>query len=197
MESLADIFMGAVQYNEEGVLMSINELCGIMTNSSQEYQDEMEAYNRLVKLSQVWRTERAPSPPLHVDMWPPDVTAEPFSCMSAVRLRAKNKQCKHLWFLYAFTFMQLPQHLSTSFVSFLFLSLCMCFCTWQIYRFTSKEPCLDISYEKSMKDLMDTSVHAGRRGERQWTYQTCTEFGFCTTQTHTDTCFHILARTSN
>ncbi|CAI5694520.1 thymus-specific serine protease [Oreochromis niloticus] len=99
MQSLADIFMGAVQYNEEGVLMSINELCGIMTNSSQEYQDEMEAYNRLVKLS-------------------------------------------------------------------------------QIYRFTSKEPCLDISYEKSMKDLMDTSVHAGRRGERQWTYQTCTEFGF-------------------
>uniref|UniRef100_A0A3P8PKX4 Serine protease 16 n=1 Tax=Astatotilapia calliptera TaxID=8154 RepID=A0A3P8PKX4_ASTCA len=65
---LADIFMGAVQYNEEGVLMSINELCGIMTNNSQEYQDGMEAYNRLVKLSQVWRTERAPSPPLHVDI---------------------------------------------------------------------------------------------------------------------------------
>lgn len=133
MESLADIFMGAVQYNEEGVLMSINELCGIMTNNSQEYQDGMEAYNRLVKLSQVWRTERAPSPPLHVDMWPPDVTAEPFSCMSAVPLRAKNKQCKHLWFLYAFTFMQLPQHLSTSFVSFLF---CVFACVSALDRFT-------------------------------------------------------------
>uniref|UniRef100_A0A3B4Z8Q9 Thymus-specific serine protease n=1 Tax=Stegastes partitus TaxID=144197 RepID=A0A3B4Z8Q9_9TELE len=31
---------------------------------------------------------------------------------------------------------------------------------------------------KTLKDLMDTSVHSGRRAERQWTYQTCTEFGF-------------------
>ncbi|XP_059187041.1 thymus-specific serine protease [Centropristis striata] len=95
MQNLADIFMGSVQYNEEGVLMSINDLCGLMTNKS----EETEAYNRLVKLS-------------------------------------------------------------------------------QIYHSTSEEPCLDISHEKTVKDLMDTSLHSGRRAERQWTYQTCTEFGF-------------------
>ncbi len=32
LRSLADIFMGTVQYNEEGVVFSIAELCGIMTN---------------------------------------------------------------------------------------------------------------------------------------------------------------------
>uniref|UniRef100_A0A3B4YSE1 Thymus-specific serine protease-like n=1 Tax=Seriola lalandi dorsalis TaxID=1841481 RepID=A0A3B4YSE1_SERLL len=82
MQNLADIFMGTVQYNEEGVLMSINELCGLMTNKS------------------------------------------------------------------------------------------------EIYRSTSEEPCLDISHEKAVKDLMDTSLHSSRRAARQWTYQTCTEFGF-------------------
>ncbi|XP_030298317.1 thymus-specific serine protease [Sparus aurata] len=99
MQSLADIFMGAVQYNEEGVLMSVNEICGVMTNGSGAHEAEMEAYNRLVKLA-------------------------------------------------------------------------------QIYHSTSEEPCLDISHEKAVKDLMDTSLHSGRRAERQWTYQTCTEFGF-------------------
>lgn len=56
MENLADIVMGTVQYNEEGVLMSIKELCGVMTNKSEAYEEEMEAYNRLVKLAQVWKT---------------------------------------------------------------------------------------------------------------------------------------------
>lgn len=56
MQSLADIFMGAVQYNEEGVLMSVNEICGVMTNGSGAHEAEMEAYNRLVKLAQVWET---------------------------------------------------------------------------------------------------------------------------------------------
>ncbi|KAM7413585.1 hypothetical protein PAMA_020797 [Pampus argenteus] len=35
MQNLADIFMGTVQYNEEGVLMSIHEVCGVMTNGSE------------------------------------------------------------------------------------------------------------------------------------------------------------------
>ncbi|XP_038549780.1 thymus-specific serine protease [Micropterus salmoides] len=99
MENLAGIVMGTVQYNEEGVLMSINELCAVMTYKSEAYEEEMEAYNRLVKLA-------------------------------------------------------------------------------QIYHSTSEEQCLDISHEKTVKDLMDTSLHSGRRVERQWTYQTCTEFGF-------------------
>lgn len=53
MENLAGIVMGTVQYNEEGVLMSINELCAVMTYKSEAYEEEMEAYNRLVKLAQV------------------------------------------------------------------------------------------------------------------------------------------------
>lgn len=53
---MADIFMGAVQYNEEGVLMSVNEICGVMTNGSGAHEAEMEAYIRLVKLAQVWET---------------------------------------------------------------------------------------------------------------------------------------------
>lgn len=55
MQNLADIIMGSVQYNEEGVLMSIKELCGVMTETSHNatQEAEMEAYHRLVKLSQV------------------------------------------------------------------------------------------------------------------------------------------------
>lgn len=52
--------MGTVQYNEEGVLMSINELCGVMTNKSEAYEGEMEAYQRLVKLAQVEQTHSGP-----------------------------------------------------------------------------------------------------------------------------------------
>ncbi|KAI4814836.1 hypothetical protein KUCAC02_005023 [Chaenocephalus aceratus] len=96
MQSLADIVMGTVQYNEESVLMSISDLCGVMTNQSAAYEEEREPYQRLVKLS-------------------------------------------------------------------------------QIYRSSSEEPCLDVSHEKTVKDLMDTTVQSERRAERQWTYQTCTE----------------------
>lgn len=53
MQNLADIVMGTVQYNEEGVLMSIKELCSVMTNNGSAYDGEMEAYNRLIKLAQV------------------------------------------------------------------------------------------------------------------------------------------------
>lgn len=56
MQNLADIIEGTVQYNEEGVLMSINEVCDVMTNKSATYEKGMEAYNRLVKLAQVWKT---------------------------------------------------------------------------------------------------------------------------------------------
>ncbi|KAM3615582.1 uncharacterized protein V6R79_004372 [Siganus canaliculatus] len=99
MQSLADIIMGTVQYNEEGVLMPIREVCAVMTNKSQAYEEEPDAYGRLVRLA-------------------------------------------------------------------------------QIYSSTSKEPCLDISYEKTVKELKDVSLLSGRRTERLWTYQTCTEFGF-------------------
>lgn len=65
----------------------------------------------------------------------------------------------------------------------------------QVYYSTSEEPCLDISHEKTLRDLKDTSLHSGRRAERQWTYQTCTEFGFCTSCTHLNT--HTCAATHN
>lgn len=48
VQSMADIFMGSVQYNEEGVMPTIAQICDIMTNQSQE-----EAYDRLVRLSAV------------------------------------------------------------------------------------------------------------------------------------------------
>ncbi|CAG6006884.1 unnamed protein product, partial [Menidia menidia] len=99
MQNLADILMGTVQYNEESVLMSISDLCGVMTNISEKHEGRMGAYNRLVKLSQK-------------------------------------------------------------------------------YRLTTEEQCLDISHEKTLQVLMDTSLHTGGKAERQWTYQTCTEFGF-------------------
>lgn len=81
-----------------------------------------------------------------------------------------------------------------------FYVLCVCVSTLQIYRSTSEEPCLDISHEKAVKDLMDTSLRSGRRAGRQWTYQTCTEFGFCTTRmhthSHTRTQHHIFSQPS-
>lgn len=53
MQNLADVFMGAVQYNEEGVLMSIKELCGMMTNQGKAFKEQLDSYNRLVKVVQV------------------------------------------------------------------------------------------------------------------------------------------------
>lgn len=52
MQNLAGVIMGAVQYNEEGVLMSISEICDLMTNISGEHT-EMKPYSRLIKLAQV------------------------------------------------------------------------------------------------------------------------------------------------
>ncbi|KAM9853532.1 thymus-specific serine protease [Aulostomus maculatus] len=99
MQNLADIVMGTVQYNDEGVLMSIHELCDVMTNRSRSYDEKMDAYHSLVELA-------------------------------------------------------------------------------QIYRSTTEEPCLDVSHEQTMRDLMHTTLQSGRRTERQWIYQTCSEFGF-------------------
>lgn len=56
MINLADIIFGTVQYNEEGVLMSIKEVCDVMTNKSEAHEEGMEAYSRLLKLAQVQKT---------------------------------------------------------------------------------------------------------------------------------------------
>ncbi|XP_017351738.1 thymus-specific serine protease [Ictalurus punctatus] len=50
VQSVADIFMGSVQYNEEGVMLTISQICDIMTNQSQE-----EVYDRLVELAAMYR----------------------------------------------------------------------------------------------------------------------------------------------
>ncbi|XP_051534522.1 thymus-specific serine protease [Myxocyprinus asiaticus] len=60
MQSLADVFMGSVQYNEQGVVFSIAELCDIMTNKSEAHKQE-EPYDRLVQLVAMYRArEDAP-----------------------------------------------------------------------------------------------------------------------------------------
>lgn len=51
VQNVADIFMGSVQYNEEGVMLTIAQICDIMTNQSQG-----EAYDRLVQLAAVWNS---------------------------------------------------------------------------------------------------------------------------------------------
>uniref|UniRef100_A0A673AZP9 Thymus-specific serine protease n=1 Tax=Sphaeramia orbicularis TaxID=375764 RepID=A0A673AZP9_9TELE len=48
----------------------------------------------------------------------------------------------------------------------------------QKYYQQIKDPCLDVSHKKTVKHLMNTSISSGRMSERQWIYQTCTEFGF-------------------
>jgi hypothetical protein len=43
----------------------------------------------------------------------------------------------------------------------------------------SDRNCTDIKYAKSVKDMQQTNWDSSAAaGERQWTYQTCTEFGF-------------------
>lgn len=43
----------------------------------------------------------------------------------------------------------------------------------------SKEKCLDYKYDKMVNDMRNTSWSSQvAEGMRQWTYQTCTEFGF-------------------
>ncbi|KAG7319587.1 hypothetical protein KOW79_016730 [Hemibagrus wyckioides] len=92
VQNVADIFMGSVQYNEEGVMLTIAQICDIMTNQSQG-----QAYERLVQLA-------------------------------------------------------------------------------AMYRAMVKEPCLDISHQRTILKLNTSS--SGSFGYRQWYYQTCREFGF-------------------
>lgn len=43
----------------------------------------------------------------------------------------------------------------------------------------SKEKCLDYKYDKMLDDMKNISWSSKvAEGSRQWTYQTCTEFGF-------------------
>lgn len=43
----------------------------------------------------------------------------------------------------------------------------------------SKDKCLDYKYDKMVQEMRNTSWDSGvAGGSRQWTYQTCTEFGF-------------------
>lgn len=43
----------------------------------------------------------------------------------------------------------------------------------------SKETCLDYKYDKMLGEMKNVSWSAPvAEGSRQWTYQTCTEFGF-------------------
>lgn len=75
MQSLADIIMGTVQYNEEGVLMSIHEVCDVMTNGSGLREKRVEPYSRLITLAQVWKGLKICVSYL---LKPQDVTIEPF-----------------------------------------------------------------------------------------------------------------------
>jgi hypothetical protein len=43
---------------------------------------------------------------------------------------------------------------------------------------SQKQTCLDCSYESGLKTFKNESFEAGLSGMRQWTYQTCTEFGY-------------------
>jgi len=51
---------------------------------------------------------------------------------------------------------------------------------------TYSEPCLDYSYADMINGLTNTTLAAGMSGSRQWTYQTCTEFGYYQTSDATD-----------
>ncbi|KAL4647410.1 thymus-specific serine protease [Arapaima gigas] len=94
VQSLADIIMGTVQYNEEWDFMTIAELCKVITNQSEAIEQETEAYNRLVELA------------------------------------------------------------------------------------AEKEQCLQASHKQIVLELQNTTIHTAGVGERQWYYQTCSEFGF-------------------
>ncbi|KAK7172248.1 hypothetical protein R3I93_004533 [Phoxinus phoxinus] len=59
LQSLADIFMGTVQCNEEGVAFSIAELCDVMTNQSEACERKEEAYDRLVKIVAMYRARES------------------------------------------------------------------------------------------------------------------------------------------
>lgn len=55
---------------------------------------------------------------------------------------------------------------------------------------TSNEKCLDYKYDKMVEEMKNTSLSSSvSSGGRQWTYQTCTEFGFYQTSNTVDSVF--------
>lgn len=55
---------------------------------------------------------------------------------------------------------------------------------------TSNEKCLDYKYDKMVEEMKNTSLSSSvSSGGRQWTYQTCTEFGFYQTSNLVDSVF--------
>ncbi|KAJ8414530.1 hypothetical protein AAFF_G00037320 [Aldrovandia affinis] len=48
----------------------------------------------------------------------------------------------------------------------------------KIYLTVMEEPCLETSHQKSVLELSNTTVTQAGVGERQWFYQTCSEFGY-------------------
>jgi len=55
---------------------------------------------------------------------------------------------------------------------------------------TANEKCLDYKYDKMIDEMKNTSWNAeSSEGGRQWTYQTCTEFGFYQTAEDSNTVF--------
>jgi len=57
----------------------------------------------------------------------------------------------------------------------------------------AQTPCLDVSYENFLSDLTNTSQVGDGVGDRQWTYQTCTQFGYFQTTDSTAQPFGDLA----
>uniref|UniRef100_A0A3B3S6E7 Serine protease 16 n=1 Tax=Paramormyrops kingsleyae TaxID=1676925 RepID=A0A3B3S6E7_9TELE len=55
VQSLADIFMGTVQYNKEGGPLTIGQICDVLTNKSEETQQGEGPYSRLVNLAMIYR----------------------------------------------------------------------------------------------------------------------------------------------
>lgn len=54
----------------------------------------------------------------------------------------------------------------------------------------ANETCLDFKYDKMINEMKNTSWDAeSSEGGRQWTYQTCTEFGFYQTSENTSAIF--------
>lgn len=53
LSSLADLISATVENNDLEDSMSIEELCTLMTNKSEVYEEEIEAYDRLVNLMDV------------------------------------------------------------------------------------------------------------------------------------------------
>lgn len=56
---------------------------------------------------------------------------------------------------------------------------------------TDPRECFDVSYEEFVNDLKNTSAVSGGIGFRQWTYQTCQQFGYYQTCDKNTTCFFL------